>query len=725
MAGTDEVTEITEADFTKVAGVTAPANRVPYVLLKAAGKGEGPDSDATDPNAAPETPFGENVGHKLSDADQEKFKENAERMKEGKKPAKKADAEPHESDTSSPEADAQQDEMTDEPAAKSYCGDPECEPCQKAELIPLLVATAHASGVAKATLRAADRKKMPSSKFAYVDPKGGKHLPIHDEAHVQAAMGRFNQQDFSDADDPDAAKRKAAGKILRAAGKFGMDVDDESNVSQAAKGASQDALNGTAAPEYAGTIDGSKQSIQPATAGVRTDLGSVIPSDQDPSSVPGVIARLRGGQSAYAIPAEEKAYTVSNKGPLGPQIAHVGAAKAVSSLFEAMDAIDAQRNAMKAGNYLQVPGPSDAESSTPGSMPWESYDAATLDQVASVLAQCVNAVECICVREQIEALSNDPSDQQDAWDLQQAQDCLDCAAGIVARLAYAEGAEAAKSAEGDIQKAYSRLRAGDEKALRSAHAALSNVLAEHDRAKAEGAGVEAGSSEPSEGDKIQMELTKEELADQIAASTKKAVEDARKAEAKAAKKAAKAEAKKAERKLQKAAEEEILARLAQKNANNGGDITAQQEQDGVTAEHDADDIQSVGGKPDPKYVTKALKKAAKKAVKKQALAEVKGQLEALSAETQSVGQLVKSFANRPRSGGPVLDGIPRGLYAASEQRLAEGQNGAGESQVIKGLEEQFEKSTDALERQRLGFELTRMKLAKEAAENLGDFTVRG
>ena len=478
-------------------------------------------------------------------------------------------------------------------------------------------------------------------------------------------------------------------------------------------------------------IDGSKQSIQPATAGVKTNLGSVIPTDQDPSSVPGVVARLRGGESAYNIPAEAQAYTVANPGPTGPQIAHVDAAKAavVSSLFEAMDLLGAQRQAVKAGQYLQVPGPAGDASMTPGSMPWETYDAATLDQVASVLAMCCNAVECICMREQIEALTNDPSDQSDAWDLQEVQSCLDCAAGIVARLAYAEGAEAAKAAEGeagDVVKAYSRLRAGDEKALRAAHASISNVLAEHDRAKDKGADVEAGSSDPSEGEKIQMELTKEELAEQIAASTKKAVEDARKAEAKQAAKTARAEARKSERKLRKAAERELFSQLAQKNANNGGDITAQQEQDGVNGEHDADDIQMVGGKPDAKYMNKALKRAMKKAAKKQALSEVKGQLKALSAETQTVGQLVKSFANRPRSGGPVLDGIPRGgVFAANEQRVGNGSQGSDSDQLIKSLEERQEKSNDSLERQQIGFELTRMKLAKEAAEHFGEFSGYG
>ncbi|MDE2100390.1 MAG: hypothetical protein KGL39_24270 [Patescibacteria group bacterium] len=83
----------------------------------------------------------------------------------------------------------------------------------------------------KGTLSDADRDKMDNSDFAYVDSKGDKHLPIHDESHVRAALGRFNQTQFEDGD----AKRKAAKKILSAAKKHGIQVADDSAVSEAAK----------------------------------------------------------------------------------------------------------------------------------------------------------------------------------------------------------------------------------------------------------------------------------------------------------------------------------------------------------------------------------------------------------------------------------------------------------------------------------------------------------
>lgn len=87
--------------------------------------------------------------------------------------------------------------------------------------------------VEKGTLNAKQRHKMDDSDFAYVDAKGGRHLPIHDEAHVRAALGRFSQTQFDSAAD----KAAAARRILAAAKKFGITVSDDTAVSEAAKSA--------------------------------------------------------------------------------------------------------------------------------------------------------------------------------------------------------------------------------------------------------------------------------------------------------------------------------------------------------------------------------------------------------------------------------------------------------------------------------------------------------
>ena len=77
-----------------------------------------------------------------------------------------------------------------------------------------------------AELDAKDRDRLRSTQFAYVDSKGGEHLPIHDESHVRNAIARFNQTDFEST----AAKERARRKILNAAEKHGIEVDEDSNI---------------------------------------------------------------------------------------------------------------------------------------------------------------------------------------------------------------------------------------------------------------------------------------------------------------------------------------------------------------------------------------------------------------------------------------------------------------------------------------------------------------
>jgi hypothetical protein len=82
-----------------------------------------------------------------------------------------------------------------------------------------------------ATLDAKDRDELRSTQFAYVDSDGGEHLPINDASHVRNAIARFNQTDF----ESKAAKERARKKVLKAAERFGVEVDDDSNVAQAVR----------------------------------------------------------------------------------------------------------------------------------------------------------------------------------------------------------------------------------------------------------------------------------------------------------------------------------------------------------------------------------------------------------------------------------------------------------------------------------------------------------
>lgn len=79
-----------------------------------------------------------------------------------------------------------------------------------------------------AELTARGRDKLRSNQFAYVDRKGGEHLPINDEAHIRNAMARFNQTEFESA----AARERARKKIVWAAKRHGIEVSDDSNVAK-------------------------------------------------------------------------------------------------------------------------------------------------------------------------------------------------------------------------------------------------------------------------------------------------------------------------------------------------------------------------------------------------------------------------------------------------------------------------------------------------------------
>lgn len=76
-----------------------------------------------------------------------------------------------------------------------------------------------------------DREELRDSQFAYIDREGERHLPIPDDPHVRNAIARFNQTDF----ESKAAKKRAAEKILKAAERHGIEVDEGSDVSKAAR----------------------------------------------------------------------------------------------------------------------------------------------------------------------------------------------------------------------------------------------------------------------------------------------------------------------------------------------------------------------------------------------------------------------------------------------------------------------------------------------------------
>lgn len=69
------------------------------------------------------------------------------------------------------------------------------------------------------------RDSLDEDQFAF--PKERKE-PLNNASHVRNAIARFNQTDF----ESKAAKERARKKILRAAERHGIEVDEDANVRQ-------------------------------------------------------------------------------------------------------------------------------------------------------------------------------------------------------------------------------------------------------------------------------------------------------------------------------------------------------------------------------------------------------------------------------------------------------------------------------------------------------------
>jgi hypothetical protein len=85
----------------------------------------------------------------------------------------------------------------------------------------------------------------------------------------------------------------------------------------------------------------------------------------------------------------------------------------------------------------------------PGSPAWEQEDCDKLTACAQCLAECINDVQCVMERECAEVAAGEADDRFDVWDLQDAISALQYGLGVVARLAFHEGAAATAPEDDD------------------------------------------------------------------------------------------------------------------------------------------------------------------------------------------------------------------------------------------------------------------------------------
>src|ERR1700677_1503644 len=121
---------------------------------------------------------------------------------------------------------------------------------------------------------------------------------------------------------------------------------------------------------------------------------------------------------------------------------------------------------------------------------------------------------------------------------------------------------------------------------------------------------------------------------------------------------------------------------AEKNANNGGDITREQEEAGVKGENKANDVNSVGGPVDSQYVNKEKTGKKDKAIKQL--------VEAQAAELGEVKGLLEKMSKRPRSGGPFLGVAASGAFPAAEGRHSESVAKSAEDAELEPLLKEIE-----------------------------------
>lgn len=89
----------------------------------------------------------------------------------------------------------------------------------------------------------------------------------------------------------------------------------------------------------------------------------------------------------------------------------------------------------------------------PGSPAWEAIDAATARKWTAILARTKNALEVMSGREGQEAVTVDPDDADNAFDLQDAAAAVDFAIGILAPFAISEQAESDYGDQAMVAKA--------------------------------------------------------------------------------------------------------------------------------------------------------------------------------------------------------------------------------------------------------------------------------
>lgn len=558
-------------------------------------------------------------------------------------------ADPESPHTESEEADEAEEEMTKAEADEietlltkarfaGFCGTDDCGVC-KERFGPL-----HEQILEKAKLKAKDRRALPKSAFAIPSkaPESGSY-PIHDESHARNALARSSGK-------PEEGKVRAA--VHRRYPAMG-------------------AKKSTGVPDFSTKVplveeDRSKWQLPSGKSGLGGPSTNGIRDDHDDP------AFTMGGEPSYVVMAEGQEY--NNPKPPKP-MDRPGEVSPVS-VPAARKSWDIEIVEKENWVAMDTPKVVKDDDSKVGGPAWQSMDSASCDSVARGLAEAKVALEAIRTREVTEAVSGDPSEWFDAYQLNCAMEDVCNALSLVASLAYREAADGA---------AQTKMSDSATKAVSASNNLLAKMLGEGNNP------ANIGTDTSKEG--IDMAtITKEELDAYIAKASSKAAKNAVKSFKKAQDKKDKKKAKK------------MPPFMMEKNANNHGDITEQEMERKVKNGGDSNNVGVVGHGVNSQYRNKKGKKQDK------AMKSVENKL-------ASVETLLAKMAGRPRTGGPVLDGQPRGAYPASEGRTVETVTKGAEGEITR-LEKSLAETNDPISRDQISRELTLARLRKGHEEGL-------
>lgn len=120
-----------------------------------------------------------------------------------------------------------------------------------------------------------------------------------------------------------------------------------------------------------------------------------------------------------------------------------------AAVDDGVDGLDPTVPAAAPDDMDSLPG----DPTDPGSSAWEAVDSATATKWSTIIAGAKRAVEWLIDREELEAVTVDPDDAQNACDLSTACDALDYAISVLAPFAVSEQSESDRLAfEADVAK---------------------------------------------------------------------------------------------------------------------------------------------------------------------------------------------------------------------------------------------------------------------------------